>query len=345
MTTPTDRRHVAVLATKSIVFTLVTLLATLALAATIRNSSGGGEEFRADFSDVTSLNRGDDIRMAGVKVGSVRDIEVGDDNLARVTFTVDPAVTVPEGTQLELRFRNLVGQRYIAMEPPVSGSGGEIEAGHTFPVSETAPALDLTLLFNGFQPLFRLLDPEDVNTLSGQIVAVFQGDGASVDTLLASAGRLTTTLAERDAVIGDLIDSLGSVLETVSTRSAQLDATIVTLQQLVTGLAQDRDTIGRTLDGLGALSVSVADLLEQGRAPLAESIVGLGDLAGNLSDSEEVLDRVLTNLPPKLDALGRTGSYGSWLNFYVCSIQGSIPLPEGYRGDLGAEPDAARCYA
>lgn len=346
MTTPTDRRRLTVLGVKSIVFTLVTVLATLALAATIRNSTSGGEEFRADFTDVTSLNRGDDVRMAGVKVGSVRDIEVSDANVATVTFTVDPAVPLPEGSRLELRFRNLVGQRYIAVEPPQEPTGGEtLRAGHTFGVTDTAPALDLTLLFNGFQPLFRLLDPEDVNTLSGQILAVFQGDGASVDSLLASAGRLTTTLAERDAVIGDLVDSLGSVLETVSTRSAQLDATIVTLQQLVTGLAQDRETIGQTLDGLGSLSVSVADLLEQGREPLAASIVGLDDLAGNLSDSEEVLDRVLTNLPPKLDALGRTGSYGSWVNFYVCSIQGSIPLPEGYRGDLGAEPDAARCYA
>ncbi|MFW6775916.1 MCE family protein [Nocardioides sp. CPCC 205120] len=345
MTTTAERRRLATLGVKSVVFTLVTVLATLALAATIRNSSGSGAEFRGVFTDVTSLNRGDDIRMAGVKVGSVRDIEVTDERFATVTFTVDEAVRVPEGTQLELRFRNLVGQRYIALEPPTDGGGGAVAAGHTFGVDDTAPALDLTLLFNGFQPLFRLLDPEDVNALSGQIVAVFQGDGASVDSLLASAGSLTAELAERDAVIGDLITSLGSVLETVNARSAQLDATIVTLQQLVSGLAQDRDTIGRTLDGLGALSVSVADLLEEGREPLAASITGLGDLAGNLSDSEEVLDAVLSALPPKLDALGRTGSYGSWVNFYVCSIQGSIPLPEGYRGDLGAEPDAARCYA
>ena len=69
---------------------------------------------------------------------------------------------------------------------------------------------------------------------------MFQGDGASVDSLLASTGSLTTTLAEKDAVIGQLISSLSSVLNTVNDRSGQLDTTIVTLQQLVSGLASDR---------------------------------------------------------------------------------------------------------
>lgn len=338
------RNGLTPIAVKSIVFTLVTVLATLVLAATIRNGSGGGGEFTARFTDATSLNEGDDIRMAGVKVGAVRDIEVADDGLAEVTFTVSDEVAVPAGTTLELRFRNLVGQRYIALQPPTTPEGGEaIAPGHEFGVDATSPALDLTLLFNGFHPLFRLLDPEDVNALSGQVLAVFQGDGASVDTLLESTGRLTTTLAQKDAVIGQLITSLGSVLATVESRTDEVDATIVTLQQLVSGLAADRDTIGATLDGLGSLSVSVADLLDEGRAPLQESIVGLGDLAGNLADSSDTIDTLLTNLPGRLDALGRVGSYGSWLNFYACSVQGLIPLPEGYRGDLGIEPVAARC--
>lgn len=336
---------------KSLVFTLVTVLATLALAATIRNTSGSGEEYHAVFTDVTSLNRGDDIRVAGVKVGSVRDIEVTDERYAEVTFTVSDDVTLPSGTTAELRFRNLVGQRYIALVPPSAeevrtgkvDDGGDLEPGHTFEIGSTAPALDLTLLFNGFQPLFRFLDPEDVNTLSGQVLAVFQGDGASVDGLLASTGSLTSTLAAKDQVIGDLITSLSAVLEVVDSRTDELDTTVVTLQQLVSGLAEDRTTIGATLEGLGGLTTSVADLLEEGRAPLADAVVGLDALAGNLSGAEDTLDEVLTSLPVTLDALGRTASYGSWVNFYACSVQGRIPMPEGYRGDLGVTTDVTRC--
>ncbi len=329
---------------KSIVFTLVTVSATAALAGTIRNSSSGSNTtYSAVFSDATSLNKGDDVRMAGVKVGTVKKIEVKDKRLAGVEFTVQDAVALPRGTVAQLRFRNLVGQRYISLDPPEEGSVGTLAKGHDFTLQETRPALDLTMLFNGFQPLLQFLDPDDVNALSGQIIAVFQGEGATVEGLLSSTASLTSTLAKKDKVIGELIKNLSSVLKTVNDRSDQLDSTIITLQRLVSGLAEDRKTIGSTLDGMGSLTSSVADLLEEGRAPLKGSIASLRVLSKQLADSEQVLDRFFRTLPIKLDRIGRLASYGSWLNFYECQIKGTIPKPEGYFGDLGAQPIADRC--
>jgi phospholipid/cholesterol/gamma-HCH transport system substrate-binding protein len=328
---------------KSITFIVVTVLATVALAATIRNDTGGStRQFHAVFTDATSLNKGDDVRMSGVKVGTVTDVAVTKRRLARVTFTASRTAPLVDGTIAELRFRNLIGQRYISLEPP-TGSAPALRPGYTFDTDHTKPALDLTMLFNGFQPLLQLLSPDDVNNLSGQIVAVFQGEDATVDGLLSSTASLTSTLAAKDEVIGKLITSLSSVLQVVNDRSSQLDTTIVTLQQLVSGLAADRKTIGSTLDGLGDLTTSVADLLDDGREPLKGSITALDGLAGNLSKAEPQLDSFFEQLPTKLDRIGRTGSYGSWINFYACSIEGKIPRPEGYYGDLGAQPIAQRC--
>lgn len=329
---------------KSVVFTLVTVLATLALANTIRNSTGGGTEYHALFSDVTSLNKGDDVRIAGVKVGSIDDIGVAKGRLARISFTVSDKVDLTKGTVAQLKFRNMVGQRYLDIELPDQSAAG-LPAGYTFPVADTRPALDLTMLFNGFQPLFKLLDPKDVNTLSGEIIAVFQGEDATVEGLLSSTASLTSRLAQKDKVIGELITNLSSVLTTINGHSDQLDTTIVTMQQLVSGLAEDRTTIGSTLDGLGHLTSSVADLLDKGRKPLKGSINALDRLSGNLAAAEPTLNSFFATLPTKLDRIGRLGSYGSWLNFYECSIQGRIPLPEGYYGDLGAKPVAGRCHA
>ncbi|MFC7504602.1 MCE family protein [Nocardioides sp. CPCC 206347] len=329
--------------TKSLVFAIATVLATLALAGTIRNSSSGpSDEYVALFTDATSLNKGDDVRMAGVKVGTVTDIEIANGRTARVTFTVSESAPLSEGSTAQLRFRNLVGQRYVAVQP-AEVPGKRLAAGHVFDLDDTEPALDLTVLFNGFQPLFRLLDPEDVNELSGQIIAVFQGEGPTVEGLLSSTASLTSTLADRDQVIGDLITNLSSVLGVVEERSGQLDTTLVTLQQLVSGLAEDRETIGSTIDGMSDLSDSVAGLLQEGRAPLKGSIKALGDLSAVLADNEDVIAKFLRTLPTKLDRVGRLTSYGSWVNFYVCSIEGRIPLPEGYYGDLGVQPVAGRC--
>lgn len=338
-----DRRRLAATLTKSIVFVVATVLATVALGSTIRNSSGGDHhEYVAHFSDATSLNKGDDVRMAGVKIGTVTSVGLADDRVAEVRFTVADNAPLGPGARALLRFRNLVGQRYVELEPGDT-SGARLPAGHLFDLDATEPALDLTVVFNGFQPLFRLLDPDDVNTLSNQLIAVFQGEGPTVEGLLSSTASLTSTLADRDQVIGELITRLSSVLEVVQERSGQLDTTLVTLQRLVSGLAEDRKTIGSTISGLSDLSTSVADLLEEGRAPLKRSIDGLGDLSGVLADDEETIDRFMRTLPTKLDRVGRLASYGSWLNFYVCQIQGRIPLPEGYYGDLGARPVAERC--
>ncbi len=365
MSGASDRHELRWVAVKSLVFTVVTLLATTVLALTIRNSTvGEAHEYAAIFTDVTSVNRGDDVRVAGVKVGTVSDIAITDHRLAKVTFTVRKGVRLPDTTIVQIRFRNLVGQRYLALvqpsgvtssptNPPVghvaqastAGSTGRtIRPGHTFGLEETRPALDLTLLFSGFQPLLRLLDPDDVNRLSEQIVAVFQGEGATVEGLLKSTASLTSTLAEKDQVIGQLIKSLSSVLSTVNDRSEQLDTTLVTMQQLVSGLAEDRAAIGGAISGMGELTTSVSELLGETRPAVRKSIQHLGKLSQNLDAHSDEVDSFLKMLPTKLDRIGRTASYGSWLNTYLCSMEGLIPMPQGYMGDLGAQPVAGRCH-
>ncbi len=343
---------------KSLIFTIATVTATGILATTIRNSSAGeAQNYTAIFNDATSVNRGDDVRMSGVKVGTVTDVSITDNRLAKVTFTIRKGMRVDSGSVIQIKFRNLVGQRYLAVEqPPLTDTGSDIKPasattggdqvikpGHTFGVDETRPALDLTVLFNGFRPLLRMLNPDDVNKLSEQIIAVFQGEDATVDGLLQSTASLTSTLAEKDQVIGELITSLGGVMTTVNDRSGQLDTTLVAMQQLVSGLSEDRASIGASIEGMGELTTRVSDLLVDVRQPLRKSIAHVGVLSANLDKHGAEVDSFLKKLPVKLDRIGRLGSYGSWLNFYICSMDGRIPMPEGYMGDLGVKPVAGRC--
>ena len=352
-----------IIAIKSLIFTIITVTATGILATTIRNSSAGeAQEYTAIFSDATSVNRGDDVRVVGVKVGTVTDVEITDNRLAKVSFTIRKGVRLDPGAVIQIKFRNLVGQRYLAVEQPgragagsdlepasstssatSSGTAAAIKPGHTFGLEETRPALDLTVLFNGFRPLLRMLDADDVNKLSEQIIAVFQGEDATVEGLLQSTAGLTSTLAEKDQVIGELITSLSSVMTTVDDRSGQLDTLLVSMQELVTGLSKDRASIGSSLDGMGELTTRVADMLHDTRPSLRKSIAHVGVLSANLDKHGDKVDSFLKKLPVKLDRIGRTASYGSWVNFYMCSMEGRIPMPEGYMGDLGVRPVAERC--
>jgi phospholipid/cholesterol/gamma-HCH transport system substrate-binding protein len=311
---------------KLIIFTVITLIATGLLATTIGNFRfGGTTEYRAVFTDVTGLLKGDDIRIAGVRVGSVKGVSVTDRTKALVTFNVDKGRRISTSTRAVVRYRNLVGQRYIALvEGP--GTDERLKPGATIPLRRTAPALDLTVLFNGFKPLFTALTPKDVNEFSFEIIKTLQGEGSSINSLLSHTASLTSTLADRDEVIGRTINNLNSVLGTVDQRDQKLSELILQLQRFVSGLSQDREAIGASLTNIADLADSTAGLVQDARPPLKKDVKALGDLAGNLDDNKQVVDQFLGRFPTKLNTITRTATYGSWFNFYLCEF--SIkPLP------------------
>ncbi|WP_029433480.1 MCE family protein [Blastococcus sp. URHD0036] len=317
--------------TKLAVFALVTILASYVLIATITNA-GYGEQltYRAQFTDVAGLVEGDEVRIAGVRVGQVTEIGLAEGRetpVAEIGLEVDADVPLPAGVQATIRYRNLVGQRYVALAEGDGSGGDTLDEGDTIPLAQTKPALDLTTLFGGFQPLFQALSPTDVNRLSFEIIQVFQGEAGTVESLLGHVGSLSTSLADRDAVIGSLIDNLTTVMGTVAARDEQLSSLVVSLQQFVTGLADDREAIFDSLQTIDTLASTTTGFLEDARAPLAADIQGLGDLAGNLADTGDVVEDFLQLAPTKIDLITRTAVNGSWFNFYVCAASGSVVLP------------------
>ena len=276
-------------ATKLGIFMLVTTVFTAMLVVTIGNITfGASRTYHAEFVDATGVVKGDEIRIAGVKVGTVRDVRISQRTRALVSFTVDTDAQVTQGTHAAIRYRNLVGQRYIALTQKV-GSPEVMPEGATIPVSRTSPALDLTVLFNGFKPLFEALSPADLNQLSFEIIQVFQGEGGTLESLLARTASVTSTLAGRDKLIGDLIDNLNEVLVHIGDRDEQLSELIASFRTLVAGLKKDREAILGSLDSVSQLAGETASLV-----------------AG------------------KLTKVGRTAIDGSWFNFYLCEFKGRV---------------------
>ena len=311
---------------KLIVFMVVTSFLTFTLAATIGNLSFGGKtRYSATFSDVTGLLPGNDVRIAGVKVGAVEGIELQGRNLAKVEFSLEDGREIPESTIVRLRYRNLVGERYLALTEG-EGSARPLREGTTIPLSQTRNALDLTVLFNGFRPLFQALEPDTVNKVAFEIVQTLQGEGGTIESLAARTASLTNTLADRDEVIGRVIENLSQVLATIDDNGPQLGQLITNLRDLSAGFAADREAIGSSLDGISDLTTATAQLLVDVREPLQADIVALGDLATNLNEGEEEVDGVLQRLPGKLDRIIGTATYGSWFNFYLCGAKGSLTL-------------------
>jgi phospholipid/cholesterol/gamma-HCH transport system substrate-binding protein len=330
-------------AVKLLIFIVVTSIATGLLVVTIGNISfGPTKEYKAVFSDATGVNGGDDVRIAGVKVGSVENVSVIDRDRALVTFKVDANDPLTASTFANIRYRNLVGQRYVALTQGVGGPS-VLPDGATIPMTRTKPALDLTVLFNGFKPLFQALSPHDVNQLAYEIVRVFQGEGGTLDSLLAHTASVTSTLANRDQVIGSLITNLNDVMSTVGKRDAKLSGLLIKLREFVSGLSDDRQAILGSLDSISNLAVQTSDLVTGIRPGLTTDVHQLRHVAGTLDANKAEIDRALKVLPIKLNKVGGTATYGSWFNFYLCNFRGNVRLPGGKALPIDYKTGSARC--
>lgn len=333
---------------KSLAFVVVTALATTVLGIGVANtgigSGSGTTTYKALFTDVTGLVDGDSVRISGVEVGEVTDVRVVERRTAQVTFTVREDRRLPRSTTAAVKYLNMVGQRYVSLGRGSGDLTGTLEEGATVPLERTTPALDLTLLFNGFKPLFEGLSPKDVNELAGSIVQVLQGEGATVDSLIRHIGSLSTTVAAKDEVIGQVVGNLTTVLDTLNDREAGFDDLVVTLQELVTGFDEDREPLGKAVAAMGDLTTVTAGLLEDGRAPLEQDIRELGRLSDNLGEHTPQIEDFLEKTPAKMTALARLSSYGSWFNLYLCEARVSgVTTSDGSEPPTGIAITESRC--
>lgn len=322
---------------KLVVFLVITAMATYVLAATIANASfGDTSSYKAMFRDVTGLEPGDDVRIAGVRVGTVGDIEIvkrktGEKSVARVSFTVQKSRPLPSDVQARLRYRNLVGQRYLDIEQGAGDTKSMLKPGGTIPLDNTHNAVDLTVLFHGFEPLVRGLDADEINSLSYELIKALQGEGGSLQLLFTHLASLTNTLADKDALIGDVVDNLTRVLTNVGQRDAELSQLVIQLRDFIHGLAGDRKTIGNAIGGINNLATSTASLLTHVRGPFKKDVVDITNLVSLLNHNSGTIKFVLNELAPTVAGLIRTASYGSWFNFYLCDAAGQVTLLPGQK--------------
>jgi len=331
---------------KLIIFALVTFVTFGTLAATIANISFGDRStYTAVFSDVTGLAKGQDVRIAGVRVGEITKIGIDKDRTsAIVDFRAARSSVLTRGTVASIKYRNLVGERYLALSQG-PGPATPLRDGDMLARDHTRSALDLTVLFNGFKPLFAALSPKDVNDLSAEIISVLQGEGGNINSLLTRTASVTSTLADRDQVIGRTISNLNAVLGTVDAHDKALGALLDQLQRFVSGLAGDRVAIGSSLTNINNVAGATADLLTSGRPAIKADVAHLGTLTAllNKPSNTAAFEKFLSTSPGKLETLTRTATYGSWFNFYLCRFNGKVVLPNGATTSPSYAVTSARC--
>ncbi|WP_433709331.1 MCE family protein [Nocardia sp. CA-084685] len=302
-------------------------------------------DYHALFTSASGMKVGDDVKVAGVPVGKVKSVDFAHDKLAEIAFTVDRDIEVLRSSTVAIRYKNLIGDRYLEMMVAPDGSGQRSE-NDPIPVSQTKPALDIDSLVNGFKPLLQGLDPDDANKLSASLIAVLNGQQQSIADFIRQMGSLGNTLADRDQVIGETIQSLDVALGAIHDTGDKFDHLVVDLQSLISGLDNDRATITAGLDQIDAGAAEVAQLLVDNRPAIGGDIEGLKQLASNLNADSSTLSLLLAKLPTTYPLITRVGSYGSFVNWFVCGLAIRYPaIGGGYQDTPMFVAPAERCQA
>ena len=305
-------------------------------------------QYHATFTEASRLKSGQDVRIAGVPVGSVSAVTLNPDNTVDVAFDVDKRYQLYTSTRAVVRYENLVGDRYMEI---TSGPGElqKLPAGSTLSTANTQPALDLDALLGGLRPVLKGLDGNKVNEVSNAVIELLQGQGGAIQSMLASTSSFSQNLAARDQLIGDVITNLNTVLGTIDEKGEQFNASVDELQKLITGLAENRDPIAGAIAPLASAENDLTEMLKASRRPLQGVIENARPLMQRMDERKADINKVIEPLAENYMRLNGLGAYGAFFNIYYCSIRMKINGPAG--SDIlipfGGPPDPSkgRCSA
>jgi phospholipid/cholesterol/gamma-HCH transport system substrate-binding protein len=279
--------------------------------------------YSAEISNASGLRDGQFVRASGVEIGKVKKIQLVDGGKrVRVDFDVDRSLPLYQSTTAQIRYQDLIGNRYLELKRG-EGEGADriLPPGGFIPLSRTQPALDLDALIGGFKPLFRALDPEKVNTIASSIITVFQGQGGTINDILDQTAQLTSALAERDQAIGEVVTNLNIVLDTTVRHRKEFDQTLNNFEVLITGLKDRADPLAAGVAHISNAAGTVADLLADNRTPLHNAVNHLDAIQQPIIDQRDQYDDLLHRTPTALNIIGRAaGTYGDFINLYVCDV-------------------------
>jgi phospholipid/cholesterol/gamma-HCH transport system substrate-binding protein len=281
----------------------------------------------ATFADVTGLFRGDPVKLAGVPVGKVRSIQLVHGK-ARVKVGIDTAVRLPSDAAIIVRWRNLIGQRDIELDPgpnperatrflPTDGSAV---------IRRSKSAVDVGAVLSALGPLGQAVNPDQLNEIFTALSQALDGNQANIDALVQHLGSLAQLFASRSDTVGQMLTDYSSLAKVLASRDQQIASMVDNVATLSQAFTDNTSLFQRALDDLAATGVSVDHLLTSNETQLHELLDNVAGLTDILDQKLPQLEQAFGGLPAALQALFSIANEGNYLKVDGACVQVS-PAP------------------
>ena len=282
---------------------------------------GGGDTYYAAFSEAGGLEVGDEVRIAGVSVGSVKEITLDEDHV-RVEFLVDKGVKFGPTTAASIRVKTMLGQMYLALEPEGSG---QMEAESEIPLERTVAPFDVVEAFSGLATTAGRIDTDQLSKALDTLSGVMAKTPEEFHGALTGLSRLSRNVAARDAQINSLLRNLEDVSAVVADRNAELIKLFEDGDVLFRAVTARREAIHNLLVATTQLSGQLSGLVRDASADLKPALTDLASVIAVLEKNEENLDETLRLMAPFYRLQGNTLGTGPWYDTYIQNFPLTIP--------------------
>lgn len=308
---------------KAFSFIAIGLIATIVVVNTLSEPvTGQTTSYKILFTDAEGLTPGNPVTMSGVRIGrvdAVRSVAQDDGTaLAEVDVTVQRDHPVPDAVRADVRYGDMLGARYISLS--AGGPDTPARLGNTIPAEATNPPVNLTALMNGFEPLFSVLEPEQVNTLARSFVDTFEGRTHSVDLLLTQLADMSANLTDNREVFTRLITNLTGVLDVIDARTPELNRLITGLGDLTTAVVGDDGQLASLLDEGNQAIASLASMMTASGDSFGDSLTELEAITAAWVPETPAFEEFLERMPAFAESLNRSGRYGGFMMLYLCNF-------------------------
>ncbi|MEJ3746530.1 MCE family protein [Actinomycetes bacterium KLBMP 9797] len=283
----------------------------------------GARGYQAAFRDASGLAPGNEVRVAGVRVGKVTDVDLARAGSARpdagmyvrVRFRLeDDGIRLGDRTEATIRIKTVLGQKYLALTPAGPGSlaeGGEI------PLARTASPFDVLQAVTGLADTVGQIDSQQLATAFTTLAEAFADTPASVTSSLDGLSRLSQTIASRDVELRQLLERARTVTAVLAERDDEFRKLVADGDALLREVSRRRDAIHELLVGTNELARQLSGLVADNRAQLEPALRQLRGVVAILQRNRDNLERTIENMAPFVNAFTNVVGNGRWFDSYV----------------------------
>ena len=274
-----------------------------------------GTTYQANFSEAAGLMPDNEVRVAGVKVGTVSSVELEGDHVA-VKFRVEDE-WVGNNTTAAIKIKTLLGQKYLALDPR---GNREQDPDQPIPMSRTMAPYDVIEAFSGLQKTVGSIDSQQLAQSFRTMSDTFSNTPDDVRGALNGLSALSQTIASRDQQLKELLANTANVSRTVADRNAEFEKLLADGNLLLQEIRNRREQVSSLLNGTRALSAQLSGLVDDNSAQLGPTLEQLNRVTAMLQRNQDNLSRSIEAFGPFTRLFANVLGTGRWFDTYICGL-------------------------